>query len=102
MEFLSEFLPIVLYFLGGILLIVCIILVLKLTVTMDKVNVLLDDVIEKSSQLDGLFNVIENVGSTASKINKSIAKVAVGLVEKVFYKKKKNKKEKEMEEDLDE
>lgn len=89
MEFLSDFMPIVLYFLGGVLLITLIIFVLKITVTMDKVNALLDDVLVKSSKLDGLFDSIEDVGNTISKVNRSVFSFATGFIGKLIHKKKK-------------
>lgn len=93
MDFLSELLPIVLYFLGGVFLVVLIILFLKLSTTIDKVNLLLDDVLDKSSKLDGLFDSIENIGNSISSVNYRVTKSITRFIEKLFYKKKKKKEE---------
>ena len=98
MEFLSELLPIVLYFLGAILLLVIIILLTKLVGTVDRLNVLLDDIERKSQSLNGLFDAIENVGSTISKANNGIANFVTKLVSKLLKAKRKMKRKKQVEE----
>ena len=75
MEFLQTFLPILLYILGAVLLGVLIYLVIKLLDTVDKVNVLLDDVEDKSQQLNGLFDACENIGDTVNGVSFKIANV---------------------------
>ena len=56
MEFLLDFLPIIIYILLIILITVCIGILLKTSKTIDKVNMLLDDVEMKLSTLDAFFN----------------------------------------------
>lgn len=100
MEFLSEVLPLILYFLGAVLLFVIIMLVIKLMSTIDKMNVLLDDIEAKSQSLNGLFNAIDSVGDTISSVNMKMVGVITNIVNKFFHKRK--KKNKKLEEEIDE
>lgn len=100
MEFLSEVLPLILYFLGAVLLFVIIMLVIKLMSTIDKMNVLLDDIEAKSQSLNGLFNAIDSVGDTISSVNMKMVGVITNVVNKFFHKRK--KKNKKLEEEIDE
>ena len=100
MDFLNEVFPIILYFLGAVLLVVVIILITKLISTVDKVNILLDDVEEKSQSLNGLFDAIGKVGDTLSAANNRVTGFIAGVASKLFKEKKKRKKEKTEEEDL--
>ena len=97
MEFLNDVLPLVLYFLGAVLLGVLIVLVVKLCSTVEKVNILLDDVEGKSQKLNGLYDAIEKVGDTIASANNRVTGFVAGIVSKVF--KKRKKKNKKIEED---
>ena len=99
MDILNEIFPIILYFLGAVLLVVVIILITKLITTVDKVNILLDDVEEKSQSLNGLFDAIGKVGDTLSAANNRITGFVAGVASKLFKEKRKRKKEKIEEED---
>lgn len=101
MDFLNEAMPIVLYFLGAFLLIVIIMLVIKLLSTVDKINIILDDVEEKSQSLNGLFEALESVGNTINKANSGIANFVAGMVKKA-YKIRKKVRRKKQEEEMDE
>lgn len=101
MEVLNDILPIILYFLGAVLLIVVIILISKLITTVDKVNILLDDVEGKSQKLNGLFDAVEKLGDTLSVANNKITGVVAGVINKLF-KGKKKKKNISIEEEEDE
>lgn len=103
MEFLQTFLPILLYILGAVLLGVTIYLVIKLLDTVDKLNVVLDDIEDKSQSLNGVFDAVEKVGETVNSVNFKLA----GLFSNVFgkvakYKKSKRRYEEEEEDDFDE
>ncbi len=100
MDLLYDIFPLMLYFLGVVLLIVLIILITKLVSTVDKVNILLDDIEGKSQSLNGLFDAIEKVGDTLSSANNKVTGFVTNLVKKVIKKKKKKKVEVE-EEDFD-
>ncbi len=94
MELLNEVFPIILYFLGAVLLVLLIIFVVKMINTVEKTNVLLDDFIAKSKSLDSLFDAIESVGDTISSVNMRIVNTFTNIISKLF-RKKKNKKFKE-------
>ena len=98
MEFLGDVLPLVLYFLGAVLLGVLVILVVKLIGTVEKTNALLDDIQEKSQSLNGLFDAIESVSDTISSVNFQIVSGVTGFLSKFFSKKKKKSKVKENDE----
>ena len=99
MEFLGQVMPILLYFLGAVLLFVIILFFLKLVDTVEKVNVLLDDIIAKSKSLDNLFGAIDSVGDTISSINLKFVNTIASIVGKLF---KRRKAKKNIEEDLEE
>lgn len=94
MEILSEVLPVLLYALGAVLLVYVIVLVIKLIKTVDKVNVLLDDIEGKSQQLNGLFYAIDNITDTISSVNDSLVQGVTKILGKLFNRKV-NKKVKE-------
>lgn len=98
MEFLQTFLPILLYILGAVLLGVLIYLVIKLLDTVDKVNVILDDVEDKSQQLNGLFDACENVGDTVNGVSFKIANMFSRIVGTVAKKKKRKYEEDDYDE----
>ena len=99
MDVLNEIFPIILYFLGAVLLIVVIVLITRLISTVDKVNILLDDVEDKSQSLNGLFDAIGKVGDTVNAANNRLTGFIAGVASKMFKEKKKKKKEKIEEED---
>lgn len=100
MDILYDIFPLVLYFLGAVLLVVIIILMTKLVSTVEKVNILLDDIEEKSQSLNGLFAAIEGLGNTLASANNRVTGFFANLLKKVIKKKKskKRKKEEEMDE----
>ena len=98
MEFLQTFLPILLYILCAVLLGVLIYLVIKLLDTVDKVNVILDDVEDKSQQLNGLFDACENVGDTVNGVSFKIANMFSKIVGTVAKKKRRKIEEDDYDE----
>lgn len=90
-----EFLQIVLYVLGSILLLTLIILVVKLIVSIDRVNAILDDVEDKMKTVDGIFALIDKLTDSVSLVSDRIVDGLAGLISKVFTSKKKKKKIKE-------
>ena len=95
MELLYDIMPLVLYFLGAVLLFVVIILVTNLIATIDKTNVLLYDLEAKSQSLNGLFEAIDSVSQTISSANMRVVTTVTNIVSKLFRKKKKKKISKE-------
>ena len=66
------FFSIMIYFLASILLIVMIALCVKLIHTLTKVDKVIDDITEKSSKLDNLFNVIDTTADAVNSVSNSI------------------------------
>ena len=85
-----DFLQIVLYILGSILLVILIVLGIRVVIIMNKVERLVDNINVKTNQLNGIFNIID---TTTNKINLFSDKI----IEKIgsLIKKKINKKKKE-------
>ncbi len=93
MEYLSEMLPIIIYFLLIVLLVVLIIVGIKLIFTITKVDELLDDVTEKLSSFDRLFNVINFTTDRFGVISETIISFITAKLKKLMKPKKKSKKE---------
>ena len=98
MELLNDIFPIIIYFLVAVLLFVIILLVVRLISTVEKVNILLDDVEGKSQKLNGLFDAIESVGKTIEGANSKLTGLITKVVGTVFKEKKKKAKEDEVHE----
>ncbi len=90
MEFLSTFLPIVLYFLASVLLILLIILSLKLIIVINKVENLTDDATKKLKSLNSIFRVIDNFTDRIALINDRIVMTITSLLSRVFNRKRKD------------
>ena len=88
MQYLNEMLPIIIYFLLIVLLVVAIIVGVKLIFTITKVDELIDDVTEKLSSFDRLFNVINFTTDRFGVISETIYNIKVKKISKT--KKKKN------------
>ena len=85
---MAENLQIVLYVLGSILLLVLIILGIKLIITMDKVNKLVDNINTKVNSLNGLFSVIDFTTNKLTMVSDKIADAVTSLIKKIFNRKK--------------
>lgn len=94
MDFLMMVLPIILYVLGIVLVGILIIIGVKLIYTIDKTNEILDDVEKKSKSLNGVFEMVDNVTDSLSIISDTVVEGIVGLISKIF---KKRKREKEID-----
>ena len=90
MEMASELLPIILYLLLSILVVVVIVFFYKLTITLDKTNVLLDDVYSKVKKLDNLFDIIDKSSETISMVTDKISSVFINSILKIFKRKRKD------------
>lgn len=94
---LEALLPILLY-LGLItLVIVFIIFIIKLIKTLQKVDVILDDVSKKLIKLDGLFSLIDRTTDHAASISDKVTGAISGIVNKVLRRKKGQSDEDEYE-----
>lgn len=90
-----EFLQIMLYILGSILLVVLIVLGIRITVTMNKIDSLVDNITIKVNQLNSLFNIIDTITNRVTKVTDIVVDNISGLISRVFNKKRK-------EDDIDE
>lgn len=96
MECINEIFPVILYFLGSILLIALIILVIKLIKTVKKVNDVVDDLNMKSRKLNGVFDFVDNATDALSLVSDKVVGTIVNMITGVFSKRKKK------ENDIDE
>ena len=96
---MPETLVIIIYALLIVFLIIAIIVGVKLLITLNKVNDLLDDANEKLSSLDKLFDIINFATDRMSMVTE----VAIGFLtngfNKLFKSNKKSKKSKKEEDD---
>ena len=86
-------LPIIIYILLSVIIVFLIILCIRLIKTIDKMNIILDDVGRKLVKLDGLVNLIDKTTDFASSINDKIVSKVSGIVYKFFKKKKEKNKD---------
>ena len=95
MQYLNEMLPIIIYFLLIVLLVVSIIVGIKLIFTITKVDELIDDVTEKLSSFDRLFNVINFTTDRFGVISETIISFITSKLKKLMKPKRKTKREDE-------
>ena len=85
---MNEVLPIILYILGSILLVVLIILGIKLIITMDKIDKVVDNISAKAESLNGVFSIIDSTTNKLALISDKMADTITSLVRKIFNRKK--------------
>ena len=90
-----EFLQILLYVLGSILLLSLIILTIKLIMSIDRINAILDDVEDKMKTIDEVFSVVDKITDSVSLMSDRIVDGLAGIISKIFTTKKKTKQIKE-------
>ena len=93
MDFWLSFLPIIIYVLLIILLIIGIILGIKSTITINKVEKVVDDVNEKVESLNGLFQIVDFTTDKLVSITDKVIDGVSSLASKLFFRKKKNKED---------
>ena len=69
---LAEALPVVIYFLLIVLLVVAIWIGIKLIITMNKVDDILEDISEKAKSLDKLFSIIDFATDRVSMVSDTV------------------------------
>ena len=84
---MAEFLPILLYILGSILLVVLIILGIKLIITMNKIEIVVDDITKKVKSLDGLFSIIDMTTDKLAMLSDKVGDGVSLFIKKVFRRK---------------
>lgn len=94
---LEAFFSTMLYMLGSILLIVLIILGIKLIITMNKIETVVDDINVKVDKLNGLFNIIDYTTDKLALVSDKMVDGVSYILKKVFFKKNKKKEENDYE-----
>lgn len=94
MEFLSEFLPIVIYILLIVLIILLIIISLKAVKAMNTVQEIVDDVDDKVQSLNGFFGIIDTAADKIALLSDRMIDIITSIIHKIF---KPRKKEEEKE-----
>ena len=84
---MAEILPLVLYFLGSILLVVLIILGVKLIITMNKIENVVDDISTKVKSLNGLFSIIDTTTDKIALISDRVVDVVSSIIRRIFKRK---------------
>jgi len=83
-----DFLEVMLYILSSILLVVLIILGIKMIITMNKIENVVDNITIKVNKLNGLFNVIDATTDKLSLVSDKMVDSISSLVSKIFDRKK--------------
>ena len=83
----SEVLSVILGVLGAILLVVLIILGIKLIITMNKIENVVDDINTKVKSLNGLFSMIDYTTDKLALISDKFSNVVTSLIKKIFVRK---------------
>lgn len=88
-----DVLQVILYILGSILLIVLIILGIKLIITMNKIENVVDDINVKVNKLNGIFTIIDLTTDKLALFSDKIIDAISTVVRKIFSKKKRKEEE---------
>ena len=83
----NEFLPVVLSLLGAVLLVVLIILGIKLIITMNKIESVVDDISAKVKSLNGLFSMIDYTTDKLALLSDRCVNIVASLIKKIFVRK---------------
>ena len=89
----NEVLPIVLYILGAILLVALIVLTIKLIITMDKIEKVVDNITVKVKSLDGVFEVASLASNKVTFVTDKVVDIISMIIDKIFNKRKDDKNE---------
>lgn len=95
MECVEEVFPVILYVLGAILLVILIVLAMRLLKTLRKVDHIIEDVQDKSSKIDGVFDLVAQTTDAVSILSNKIIEATVGFVTGWLSKKKRGNEENE-------
>lgn len=95
---LGEYMPILIYILLSILIILLIIICIKVIRTMNKIELIIDDVDKKVKSLNGVFSVVDSVTDKLSLLTEVVSDSIILFIKGIF-KKRKNKIENKEEEE---
>jgi len=93
MEFLNQFLPILLYIAGLVLLIALVVLVIKLIKVVDKADRIADNVEDKINSFNGSIELLSRAAEGVASISDSFVFGITSAISKIFGKIKKNKED---------
>lgn len=96
---INDVLPVILYILGSILLVILIILGVKLINTMNKINIVVDDINRKSKSLDGLFSIIDVTTDKLALLSDRMVDGITFIIRKLFSRKKRKENDIDEEEE---
>lgn len=82
-----DVLTVVLYVLGSILLVVLIILGIKMIITMNKIEIVVDDITKKVKTLDGFFSMIDFTTDKLAMLSDRFVDSVTSLIKKLFKRK---------------
>ena len=82
-----DFLEVMLYILSSILLVVLIILGIKLIITMNKIENVVDDINNKVKSLNGLFSIIDYATDKLAMISDRFVDIISAVIKKIFVRK---------------
>ncbi len=85
---INVFLTTLLLVLGAFLLVFMIILCVKLIYTVDRTNLILNDLERKLKSINGVFNAIDTVTDAVTTVSDTFVAKAALMIEKIFRKKK--------------
>lgn len=84
---MNEVLLLILYSLGSILLVVLIILGIKLIITMNKIEDVVDDINKKVKSLDGFFSIVDFTTDKLAMLSDKFVDTIASLINRIFKKK---------------
>ena len=88
---MTEALTIILYVLGSILLVVLIILGIKMIITMNKIEDVVDDISKKVKTLDGFFAMIDFTTDKLAMLSDRFVDSVSSLIKRLFRRKEEEK-----------
>lgn len=83
----NEVLPVILYILGAVLLVALIVLTIKCTITVHKIDKVVDNITDKVTALDGLFSIINVVSNKFTFITDTVINIVSSLIERITKRK---------------
>ena len=90
---MAQILPIIIYILLIVLIVISIIIGIKVIITMNKVEKVVDNIEQKVNSLNYIFGAIETTSMKLAGIYERILEFITGLVEKLFISKKTRKED---------
>lgn len=84
----SSIIPNILYILLAALVILLMVFVYKMIITLDKANIVLDDIYRKVKKLDNLFEIIDKSTDTINLVTDKITALISSSILKIFKKRK--------------